>query len=150
IEACIKSFGKRPTEYKVALDGLSVYVNESNPVNELDLEQLARIFTAKISNWKTVGGPDEPITLYSREISSGTSEFFKQHILEGADCAASTQTLKGTAQIIQAVANERKGIGYGGAAYGKGVKHLKIKTAPNSPGIVACEDTILRGSYPIW
>src|SRR5262249_26562040 len=77
-------------------------------------------------------------------------EFFKEHILKGADFAASAQTLQGTAQIIQAVANERKGIGYGGAAYGKGVKHLKIKTAPNSPGIVACEDTILRGSYPIW
>src|SRR5688572_6452009 len=48
IESCIKAFGKRPTEYKVALDGLSVYVNEANPVKELSLEQLQLIFTGKI------------------------------------------------------------------------------------------------------
>src|SRR6266850_3109350 len=50
IEACLKAFGKRPTEYKVALDGLSVYVNAANSVNELDLDQLEKIFTGKITN----------------------------------------------------------------------------------------------------
>src|SRR5678815_3973977 len=65
IEGCYKAFGKRPTEYKVALDGLSVYVSESNPVKEMDLEQLEKIFTGKKKNWKDVGGSDAPITLYS-------------------------------------------------------------------------------------
>src|SRR5881409_3598708 len=50
--ACIKSFGKSPREYKVALDGLSVYVNESNPINELSVDQLEQIFTGKAKNWK--------------------------------------------------------------------------------------------------
>ena len=77
IANCIKAFGKRPTEYKVALDGLSVYVNPENSLKELTVAQLADIFTAKVKNWKEVGGPDAPITLYSRENSSGTYEFFK-------------------------------------------------------------------------
>src|SRR5687768_4097825 len=52
VEACFKAFGKRPTEYKVALDGLSVYVHESNPIKQLSIEQIRNIFTGKIRNWK--------------------------------------------------------------------------------------------------
>src|SRR5687768_13975522 len=76
IEACVKAFGKRPTEYKVALDGLSVYVNEANKIEKLSVPQIEGIFTGKIRNWKEVGGEDAPIILYSRENSSGTYEFF--------------------------------------------------------------------------
>src|SRR5581483_5514010 len=61
IAACIKSFNKKPREYKVAMDGLSVYVNESNPINELSIDQLEKIFTGKVKNWKEFGGPDMPI-----------------------------------------------------------------------------------------
>src|SRR4030095_9827985 len=71
IAACVKAFGKRPTEYKVALDGLSVYVNEANAISELSVPQLEAIFTGKVRNWKDVGGPDAAITIYSRENSSG-------------------------------------------------------------------------------
>ncbi|MEP6662184.1 MAG: phosphate ABC transporter substrate-binding protein [Verrucomicrobiota bacterium] len=150
IEACIKAFNKRPTEYKVALDGLSVYVNSDNPVNELSVEQLRGIFTAAIKNWKEVGGKDAPITIYSRENSSGTYEFFKEHVLQGKDFAASAQTLQGTAQVIQNVAKEKNGIGYGGGAYGSGVKHLKIKKDEGSPAIEPTEETVTNGTYPIW
>jgi phosphate transport system substrate-binding protein len=150
IEACIKAFGKRPTEYKVALDGLSVYVAEENPVKELDLEQIEKIFTGKIRNWKQVGGAEAPITLYSRENSSGTYEFFKEHVLKGADFAAAAQTLQGTAQIIQAVAKEKNGIGYGGAAYAAGVRQLKIKKDSASPAIEPNEENVVKGTYPIW
>ncbi len=127
IANCIKAFGKRPTEYKVALDGLSVYVNGENPVKELTIDQLGGIFTGKIKNWKDVGGPDAPITIYSRENSSGTYEFFKEHILKGQDFAASAQTMPGTAAILQAVSKDKGGIGYGGAGYGAGAKHLQLK-----------------------
>src|SRR6185503_3634707 len=72
IEACIRAFNKRPTEYKVCLDGLSVYVSADNPLNELTVEQLALVFTGKVKNWKELGGNDAPITVYSRENSSGT------------------------------------------------------------------------------
>jgi phosphate transport system substrate-binding protein len=150
IEACIKAFGKRPTEYKVAIDGLSVYVNANNPVKELSLDQLEQIFTAKIKNWTAVGGPDAPIKLYSRENSSGTYEFFKEHVLKGKDFAASAQTMPGTAAVLQAVANDPNGVGYGGAAYGAGAKHLLVKRDESSPAIDPTEENVIGQKYPIW
>jgi phosphate transport system substrate-binding protein len=150
IAECIKAFNKRPTEYKVCLDGLSIYVSANNPVKELNLEQLMLIFTAKIRNWKDVGGKDAPITLYSRENSSGTYEFFKENVLQGKDFAASAQTMPGTAALLQAVAKDENGIGYGGAAYGAGAKHLAIKKTESSPAVEPNEETVVKGTYPIW
>ncbi len=150
IAECIKAFGKRPTEYKVCLDGLSVFVAADNPVKELTLEQLMLIFTGKTKNWKAVGGADAPITLYSRENSSGTYEFFKENVLQGNDFAASAQTMPGTAAVLQAVAKDKNGIGYGGAAYGAGAKHLAIKKTDTSPAIEPNEETVVKGTYPIW
>jgi phosphate transport system substrate-binding protein len=142
--------GARPTEYKVALDGLSVYVNPENPLTELSVAQVGDIFTGKITNWKDVGGPDAPITVYSRENSSGTYEFFKEHVLKGKDFAASAQTMPGTAAIVQAVVKDKNGIGYGGAAYGGGSKLLSIKATDTSPAIAPTEETVMNGTYPIW
>lgn len=150
IAECIKAFGKRPIEYKVCLDGLAVYVAAENPVKELSLDQLLQIFTGKVKNWKEVGGNDAPITLYSRENSSGTYEFFKEHVLQGRDFAASAQTMPGTAAVLQAVAKDKNGIGYGGAAYGAGAKHLAIKKTESSPAIEPSEETVVKGTYPIW
>jgi phosphate transport system substrate-binding protein len=150
IESCIKAFGKRPTEYKVCLDGLSVYVSETNPIKELTVDQLEGIFTGKIKNWKEVGGNEAPITIYSRENSSGTYEFFKEHVLKGKDFAASAQTMQGTAAVLQSVAKDAGGIGYGGAAYGAGAKHLAIKKDASSPAIEPSEETVVKGTYPIW
>jgi phosphate transport system substrate-binding protein len=150
VEACIKAFGARPTEYKVALDGLSVYVNEASPLKELTLDQLAGIFTGQTKNWKEVGGPDAPITVYSRENSSGTYEFFKEHVLKGKDFAASAQTMPGTAALLQAVAKDPNGIGYGGVAYGAGARALRIKKDAGSPAIEPTEANVMNGTYPIW
>jgi len=150
IAKCIEAFGKRPTEYKVALDGLSIYVAEENPVKALTVDQLGRIFSGKIKNWKEVGGNDAPITVYSRENSSGTYEFFKEYVLKGKDFVASAQTMPGTAAVLQAVAKDRNGIGYGGAAYGAGAKHLAIKKDENSPAVEPTEDNVIKGTYPIW
>jgi phosphate transport system substrate-binding protein len=150
IENCQKAFNKRPTEYKVAIDGLSIYVSADNAVKELSLEQLELIFTGKIKNWKEVGGADAPITVYSRENSSGTYEFFKEHVLKGKDFASSAQTMPGTAAVLQAVAKDKNGIGYGGAAYGAGAKHLAVKVDENSPAIEPTEDNVVGQKYPIW
>ena len=150
IESCIKAFGKRPTEYKVAIDGLSVYVHADNPVKELGIEQLELIFTGKIKNWKDVGGPAAPITVYSRENSSGTYEFFKENVLKGKDFVASAQTMPGTAAVLQAVAKDKGGIGYGGAAYGAGAKHLPIKADNSSPALDPTEENVVGQKYPIW
>jgi phosphate transport system substrate-binding protein len=150
IANCMKAFGKRPTEYKVAVDGLSVYVSAENSVKELSLEQLENIFTGKIRNWKDVDGVDAPITVYSRENSSGTYEFFKEHVLKGKDFAASAQTMPGTAAVLQAVAKDKNGIGYGGAAYGAGARHLAIKATGDSAAIEPTEENVVSQKYPIW
>lgn len=147
---CIKAFGRRPTEYKVCLDGLSLYVSADNPVKELTVAQIADIFTGKTRNWKEVGGADAPIVVYSRENSSGTYEFFKEHVLQGKDFAAGAQTMPGTAAVLQAVAKDRNGIGYGGAAYGAGAKPLRVKRDAVSPGVEPTEANVVNGTYPIW
>ncbi len=147
---CIKAFKKVPTEYKVAVDGLSVFVNAGNSVKELSLEQLAGIFTGAITNWKEVGGADAAITVYSRENSSGTYEFFKEHVLKGKDFAASAQTMQGTALLLQSVAKDKRGIGYGGAAYGAGARAIGVKKDAASPAVEPNETTVLNQTYPIW
>jgi len=132
------------------VDGLSVYVNKNNPVKELALDQLAGIFTGKIQNWKEVGGNDAPINIYSRENSSGTYEFFKEHVLKKKDFAASAQTMPGTAVLVQRIESDPNGIGYGGAAYETGARALGVKKDATSPAIEPTEATVMSGEYPIW
>lgn len=150
ITACVEAFEARPTEYKVALDGLSVYVHESNKLGALSLEELEGIFTGKIKNWKDVGGEDAPIVVYSRENSSGTYEFFKEHVLKGQDFAASAQTMPGTAAVLQGIAKDKNAIGYGGAAYGAGAKHIKVSATKGGEAVEPTEENVVNGSYPIW
>ncbi len=135
------------TEIAVARDGVTFYVNEKNPLNALTAEQLKKIYMGDITNWKEVGGADAPIALYSRENSSGTYVFVKDDLLGGGDYAATAQTLPGTAAVVNAVAKEKNGIGYGGAAFGKGVKELKIKVGAED--IAPTEANVKSGKYPL-
>ncbi len=144
-----RRFGVEVIETPVALDGLAVYVHPSNPVSELSLSQLKAIYTGQITRWKEVGGPDEPIVLYSRENNSGTYVYFKEHVLENADFSPRTQTLPGTAAVVNAVAKDPKSIGYGGIAYGTGIKVLRIKKDATSPGVEPTMENVASGRYPI-
>ena len=150
IAECVKAFGARPTEYKVCLDGLSVFVHADNPLKELTIDQLERIFSGKAKNWKEFGGADAPITVLSRENSSGTYEFFKENVLKGGDFTASAQTMPGTAAVLAEVSKNKNSIGYGGVAYAAGAKILSIKKDERSPAIQPTEETVLGGTYPIW
>jgi len=141
--------GKDTLELPVAVDGLAVYVHESNPVNELTLAQIKAIYTGAVKNWKEVGGNDERIILYSRENNSGTYVYFKEHVLENADYFPTAQTLPGTAAVINATAKDRRGIGYGGIAYGKGIKHLRVKKDANSPAVEPSMENVLSAQYPV-
>lgn len=135
-------------EIPCAKDGVTIFLNESNPVKELTLKQLGNIFSGKTRNWKEVGGPDEDIKLYGRENSSGTYVFFKDNVVK-TDYAASCQTLPGTAAVVNAVSKDKFGIGYGGAAYAAGVKHCLVKKDDKSPGYFANAETVKSGQYPI-
>jgi phosphate transport system substrate-binding protein len=136
-------------EIPVARDGLSVYVNAGNTVKELSMEQLRLIFTGKITNWKDLGGKDAKIIVYSRENSSGTYVFFKEHVLKNADYTQRAQSMPGTAAVVNAVAKEKNSIGYGGAAYAKGIKVLPIKKDDESPAISPDLTHVQDGTYPL-
>jgi phosphate transport system substrate-binding protein len=144
-----KSRGAQIVETPVALDSLAVFVHESNPVKELTIQQLAGIYTGKVQNWKDLGGNDARIILYGRENSSGTYDYFKEHVLQKADFANSVQTLQGTAAIVNTVGQDPNGIGYGGIAYGKGVRTLALKKDAQTPGVAPSEATVADGTYPL-
>ncbi|HEV7239592.1 MAG TPA: phosphate ABC transporter substrate-binding protein [Thermoanaerobaculia bacterium] len=133
----------------IARDGLSVYLNDQNPVKELTLAQIRGIYTGAITNWKQVGGKDAQIILYSRENSSGTYTYFKDNVLMGKDFAPRAQTLQGTAAVVNAVAKDANGIGYGGAAYAKGIRFAAVKKDDKSPAILPSLETVRSGQYPI-
>jgi phosphate transport system substrate-binding protein len=141
--------GGPPVELTVAKDGLSVYVNASNSISELTMAQLKDIYTGKVTDWKDVGGAPGKIVPYSRENSSGTYVFFKEHVLANADFTPRAQNMPGTAAVVNAVAREKQSIGYGGAAYAKAIKVLKIKKDAVSPAIEPTEATIKNGTYAL-
>jgi phosphate transport system substrate-binding protein len=96
-----------------------------------------------------VGGPNAKIILYGRESSSGTYDYFKEHVLSKADFAPATQTLQGTAAIINAVSKDKNGIGYGGIAYAKDVRAIAIKKDASTPAVAPSEATVADGTYPL-
>ena len=96
-----------------------------------------------------MGGNDERIILYGRENSSGTYAYFKEHVLENADYYPTTQTLPGTAAVINAVSKDLRGIGYGGIAYLKGVKALKVKKNSSTPAVEPSLENVQKNIYPI-
>jgi len=143
-----KSRGADVVEQAVALDGLAVFVHSANPVKSLAIEQIRDIFMGKTTNWKEIGGADAPIVLYGRENSSGTYDYFREHVLEKGDFSPRVQTLQGTAAVINAVGRDANGIGYGGIAYAKDVRPLAVSAKGGAP-VEPSEKTVADGTYPL-
>lgn len=148
LEKIKAKYKKNGIEIACAKDGLSVFLNKGNPVSEMTIQQLGDIYSGKITNWKQVGGADAKIQLYGRESSSGTFEFFKEHVVK-TDFSPACQTLPGTAAIVNAVKKDKYSIGYGGAAYAEGVKDCKVKKDAKSKGVYPTAATIKNKTYPI-
>lgn len=142
-------FNSLGVEIPVARDGITLYVNESNPISELSLDQIKAFYRGEITNWKEVGGSDAKVILYGRENSSGTYVYFRDNVLGGSDFSPLTQTLPGTGAVVNAVAKDKNGIGYGGAAYAKGIKVVKVRKDASSPAYAPTIETIKAGEYPI-
>lgn len=111
-----QSNGIKIYEFRIARDMLSVIVNNDNPVKDLTMEQIGAIYRGEITNWKDVGGNDETITLYGRQSTSGTYGFFRDHVLEG-EYAESMRNMEGNQAILEAVAQDKTGVGYVGIGY---------------------------------
>jgi phosphate transport system substrate-binding protein len=141
--------GKDVIETKVALDALAVYVNDANPLRDVSIPALAKIFTGETASWKALGGEDHAIVLYGRENNSGTYAFFREHVLGGHDFATATQALAGTSALVQAVKRDPFGIGYGGFAYGEGIRALRVKATDDSAPIAPSLETANSGAYPL-
>ncbi len=130
-------------ETVLALDGIAVIVNPANPVADLDLDTIAKIYTGEITNWKDVGGNDAEIVLIGREAGSGTRDGFES-ITGTKDSCLYRQELTSTGDVITTVANNPDAIGYASLASLKdSVKALTVG------GIAPSEETVKDGSYVV-
>jgi phosphate transport system substrate-binding protein len=136
-------------EVKVARDGLTIFLNNENPVKELTLEQIKNIYQGKTKNWKEVGGNNAPIVLYGRENSSGTYDFFKEHVLNKEDFASTMQALAGTGVVANAIQRDKNGIGFGGVGYAKNLKECAVKVTAADPAYLPTKENIASEKYPI-
>ena len=149
VDEKLKLKDKKVKEVIIAHDALAVIVNPKNKVSKLTREQLESVFTGAVTNWKDVGGDDEKIVVYSRESSSGTYEFFKEHVMAKKNYASSVLNMPATGAIVQSVSQTKGAIGYIGLAYmEKTVKDIAVsydgKTFVNA-SIKAAKDK----TYPI-
>ena len=130
-------------ETVLALDGIAVIVNPANPVSDLDVETIAKIYTGEITKWKEVGGNDAEIVLIGREAGSGTRDGFES-ITDTKDSCKYRQELTSTGDVITTVSTNPDAIGYASlAALKDNVKALTVG------GIAPTEDTVKDGSYVI-
>lgn len=146
----MKDAGKAYKEIIIAYDALAVVVNPANKVSQLTREQLEGIFTGKIANWKEVGGADLNIVVYSRESSSGTFEFFKEHVMNKKNFASTALLMPATGAIIQSVSQTPGAIGYVGLAYiEKSVKALKVSYDQGKTFVTPSVETAKDKTYPV-
>ena len=125
----------------VALDGIAIIVNPQNPVKDLTLEQIAKIYTGEITNWKDVGGEDAEIVRIGREAGSGTRDGFES-ITETKDTCQYRQELTSTGDVITTVSQNPNAIGYASlAAIKDSVKALTVN------GVASTEATVKDGTY---
>jgi len=146
----LKDQGKAFKEVIIAYDALAVIVHPTNKVTQLTREQLEAIYTGKITNWKEVGGADMKIVAYSRETSSGTYEFFKEHVLNKKNFAPSALLMPATGAIVQSVSQTKGAIGYVGLAYiEKSVKPIKVSYDQGKTFVAPSVTSAKNKTYPI-
>jgi phosphate transport system substrate-binding protein len=134
----------QPVAHVVALDGLPILVHPSNPVQDLTVEQVRKIFLGEVSNWKEIGGPDMPIVTVSRDTNSGTYETFEKMVMQKQKIHKNCEYVGSNGAIRQRVQSTPAAIGYAGLGFvDKTVKALKIN------GIYPAPETVQSGEYPI-
>lgn len=162
IGAFEKKFGYKPTEIRVALDALAVYVNKENPVKGLTVKQLDAIFSATrkcgypndIATWGHLGLTGEwagrDIKLFGRSSLSGTHGYFKEHALCRGEYKGGIKTQPGPFEIMKSVALAKNGIGYADIGHRvDGVKAVPIARTESEPFIEPSEASTVNGSYPL-
>ncbi len=114
------------SEHILGLDGIAIIVNESNPIERLDREQIMRIFTGQITDWSQVGPYRGKINLFARNDDSGMFDTFKSLVLEGKPLATAVQRFEDSRELSEAVANDPDGIGFIGLPYILSAKPIAV------------------------
>ena len=143
IEEMGEKFHTVGMSFLIGRDALSIYINPKNKIKNLSLNQLEKIYTCEIKNWKEVGGDDEPILPVSRSSASGTHLYFVKHVLKGVEICDSIKVLNTTDEIINFVRKNKYAIGYGGIGYGDSTLQCIIEN------VKPTTENVLNNTYPI-
>jgi phosphate transport system substrate-binding protein len=138
-------------EKTIAFDGIAIVVHPENPIKDISMEQLKKIYTGAYKNWKELGGPDQPITVLSRESNSGTYVFFQEHVLGKENYAPTVKLMPASSSIVQSVSADKWSIGYVGLGYTQegNIKIVPVKKDDASPAILPTHETVLNKTYGI-
>lgn len=148
IDICIASRNLQPEEtkaladyygsvglfYLVAKDALCVYINPYNPVKNLSMEELKKVFDCEITDWSKLGGKHQKIITVIRNLNSGTHLYFKDHVLEGAKYCDNAVTKSTTRDVIDYIEQNENAIGYGSIGFEGNIDYLKINSIEPSEG----------------
>ena len=142
----------RLKKVSVARDSVAIMVHPENPVNDLTMDELRSIFCGEITNWSKVGGKDQPIEVFVRELGSGTSKFFIGHVLKPEKIAKSATPVSSIETMMDSIGNNKNAIGYAGMgaaseAPGK-VKTLKLQLITGGIAVGATVESA-TGGYPL-
>ncbi len=157
IEQAKRNTAKTPKGFVVGYDALAVYVHKDNPLSEVTLEQLAEIYKegGTITRWaqlgtKIPGVRDDAIVLVSRQSSSGTYEFFREHVLAKHDFRLGSRDLNGSKEVVELVGTTPTAIGYSGMGYATAaVKMLRLASQGGASAIAPSVAAVNDKSYPL-
>ena len=146
------SRGADPKRIVVAIDGLSIIVNASNPIKKLTVDQIGQIYRGEIADWSALGGAKGPIALYGRQSNSGTYDFMKEVVMKG-EYSPKLKSMNGNAQIVEAIKQDVSGIGYVGVGYVKDVPGITVLDVAKNPSMGYFSPLnnvdVKSGRYPI-
>jgi len=139
-----RAAGINPVGNVVAKDAIAIVVNNANPISKITVDQIKKIYTGEIVNWKELGGPNKKIVIASRDSSSGTYETFETKVLKGAKVLAGALKLPSNKAVATTVAQTPEAIGYVGLGYVTDA----LKAVPVN-GVEASVATVNDATYPI-
>lgn len=138
----IKKYGLK--SFSFAIDGVAVVVSPQNPIEDLTYEQLKKIFSGEIENWKEVGGPDWQINLYSRDEASGTRAVFWKKALNKGKISEKATIVPSNGAMKVAISRDLRGIGYMSIGHiDSSVKPVKLN------GVFPSQENAINGKYPV-
>lgn len=139
------------SEHIIGLDGLAIITNTKNPIGQLSIPQVVKLFSGEITNWSSLGGKDLPVTLYARDENSGTWDSFKSMVLDpsAAKLALAAMRFESSTELSDSVAKDEGAIGFIGLPYVRRAKLLAISTTKTSKAILPAHFTVSTEDYPL-